>query len=241
MTKRFVNQYCIHCLKYFENLTRDHIFPESWYPDSTPQNEEKWVAPSCLNCNNKLGKIEEDAYKKLALSVSKDDIAMSGVPEKLARLYNPLTAKDERDKNRKISNIKKIIPDIIRPDNIPINAFMKNCGSKEGDTGKSYAIYVPFQILNSFADKVIRGLEFKIRNKLIDSDIRKIECVYSSVGIENIASTQIRELSNILNTNGIKVDRGPGFVVRHAVEFDTSLYHITIWGKIEIWGSVSNK
>ena len=74
---------------FFHDLTRDHIFPESWFPSSTLKGIEKWVAPACFACNNKLGKIEEESYKKLALSVNKDDIAASGVSEKVSRLYNP--------------------------------------------------------------------------------------------------------------------------------------------------------
>jgi len=242
MTKKFTNLHCIYCLGYFENLTKDHVFPESWFPDSTPKGMEKWVVPACLKCNNKLGKIEEATYNKLALSVTKDEIAASGISEKIARKYNPSTAKDECNKNRKIANIRKVIPDLYQADKIPTNAFMKNCGLKENERDKRIAVFAPFDLLNPFAEKIFRGLEFKFRNKLIDSNIRKIEKIYLPIGIENIASTEIKQLNNILNANGIKVDNGPGFIVRHVVDkYGSSLYHVTIWGKIEILGSVSNK
>ncbi len=242
MSRKFVNQHCVHCLGYFNDLTEDHIFPESWYPDSTPQNVEKWTSPACFSCNNKLGKIEEETYKKLALSLSGNDTATSGVSEKVSRLYNPSLAKDERDKGRKESNIRNIIPDLMYTDEMPKN-IMKNCGPKVNDFGKKLLlVHVPKELLDPFAEKLVRGLEFKFRNKLIDQSIKKIEKIYSIVGIENIASSEIQKLNNILNTNGIKIDRGPGFIVRYAIDiYDTSLYHVIIWGKIEIWCSVSNK
>jgi len=241
MTKKFENQYCIHCLGYFEELTDDHIFPKSWYPDSTPENTEKWVAPACFECNNRLGKIEEEAYKKFALSVSKNDIAASGVSEKVTRLYNPSLAKNEKDKRRKEANIRKIIPDLLYTDKMP-KAIMKNCGPKKDESSKLYLVYVPFQLINPFAEKLIRGLEFKFRNKLVDPNIRRTQITYVPEEVNNVASAEMQELNDILNRDGIKVDRGPGFVVRHAIDkYDTSLYHITIWGKIEIWGDVSNK
>ncbi|MCK4539746.1 hypothetical protein KAU09_01165 [Candidatus Parcubacteria bacterium] len=241
MTKKFSNQYCIYCLKYFDDLTKDHIFPESWYPNSTPNNKEKWVAPACFDCNNKLGKIEEETYKKLAISVTKNDIAASGVSEKASRLYNPNTAKDKKSKTRKISNIKKIIPDVYPADKIPINAFMKNCGLKENELNQKLAVNISFELLDSFAEKIIRGLEFKFRDKLINQEHRKIDIIHPPIGIDQIAPNEIKELNNILNQDGAKADCGPGFKIRYVVDiYNTSLYHIIIWGKIEIWGNVYN-
>ena len=64
---KFVKQKCIHCLRFCEYLTEDHILPESWYPNNTPANIEKWVAPACNKCNSELGKIEEERVKQQAL------------------------------------------------------------------------------------------------------------------------------------------------------------------------------
>src|SRR5947208_16017660 len=33
---------CVHCLKDVAERNSDHVFPASWYPDSTPPNLEKW-------------------------------------------------------------------------------------------------------------------------------------------------------------------------------------------------------
>jgi len=241
MSKKFTNQYCVHCLGYFEDLTEDHIFPESWYPDSTPQNMEKWVAPACFVCNNKLGKIEEETYKKLALSLNGNDIAASGVSEKANRLYNPFSAKDERDKRRREANIRKIIPDLIYTDKMP-RGLMKNCGPIEGESGKLLLVHISIQeLLNPIAEKMIRGLEFKFRDKLIDLNIRKITIIHSPEEIDNFAPLEMEKLNNVLKKNGVKIDRGPGFIVRHAIDiYGTSLYHTTIWGKIEMWGVVSD-
>jgi hypothetical protein len=51
---------CVHCLKDNVELTDDHMFPKSWYPDTTAENLEKWTIPSCLECNQRLGKLERD-------------------------------------------------------------------------------------------------------------------------------------------------------------------------------------
>lgn len=241
MSKKFTNQYCVHCLNYFEEFTEDHIFPKSWYPDSTPQNMEKWVAPACFECNNRLGKIEDEAYKKLAICINSSDIAASGVSEKAINLYDLSSATNEKDRGRKEANVKKILPDLIYTDEMP-KGLMKNFGPTDNISGKSMLVNVSIpNLLNPITEKIVRGLEFKFRNKLIDLN-RKITIIHPPENIDNIAPMEIENLNNILKINGIQVDRGPGFVVRHAVDIHgTSLYHITIWGKIEIWVCVSNK
>lgn len=242
MSKKFNNQYCVHCLGYFEDLTEDHIFPESWYPDSTPQNMEKWVVPACFACNNKLGRIEEETYKKLALCLNGNEIAASGVSEKANRLYKPSFAKDERDKRRKEANVRKIIPDLLYTEKMPMG-LMNNCGPDKDDHGKLLLVHISIpKLLDPFAKKVVRGLEFKFRNKLIDPSVRKITIIHPPVGIDDMAPSEMLKLNNVLNISGAKVDRGPGFVVRRAIDiYGTSLYHITIWGKVEIWGEVFDK
>lgn len=240
MAKKFVNQYCIHCLKYFENLTRDHIFPESWYPDSTPQNQEKWVAPACLNCNNKLGRIEEDVYKKIAPTMSYKDVASAGISEKAMRLYNPFYAKNESDRRRKLANLKNIRSSfiLVDSDNLPKN-IMKNFGHVAEPSKKVPLLFIENDLLNPFFEKIIRGLEFQLRGRLIGND-RKIELLNLPESINSIPGAL--DDANKALRDGFLTDRGPGFIVQSVKDhYGSVLYHVVIWGKLEIWGSVSNK
>jgi hypothetical protein len=72
---------CVHCLGYFNDLTWDHVLPVSWYPD-IPSDLEKWAAPSCVSCNKKLGRIEEELLIKLGLCLDPRDKHSLGIPEK---------------------------------------------------------------------------------------------------------------------------------------------------------------
>jgi len=49
MAKKFPQGRCIHCLEEFSSLTSDHVFPDSWYPETTPDNLEKWQMPDTKN------------------------------------------------------------------------------------------------------------------------------------------------------------------------------------------------
>jgi len=70
MTKKFRETQCAHCLKYVDKATSDHVFPKSWYPSTTPKGVEKWQMPSCIECNSRMGKIENELLLKFGLCVS---------------------------------------------------------------------------------------------------------------------------------------------------------------------------
>lgn len=237
MSKKFTNQYCVHCLNYFEELTEDHIFPKSWYPDSTPQNIEKWVVPACFECNNKLGKIEDEAYKKLAICIDSSDIATLGISEKAIHLYDLSSATNEKDRKRKEANLKKIIPDLMYTDKMP-NGLLKNFGPNDtSDKSVLVNISIP-ELLDPITEKIIRGLEFKLMGGLINTD-RNIKIIHPPDSTE-IISEELMQLNNILKENGARTDRGPGFIVHYAKDiYGSMLYHITIWGKWETWAAIS--
>src|SRR4051794_2428264 len=88
---------CIHCLEYSDNMTWDHIFPQAWYPDSTPPEMEKWDAPSCALCNNEYSKIEERLLMALGLCLDPTEAASAGVGERARRSIDPKLGRDERD------------------------------------------------------------------------------------------------------------------------------------------------
>ncbi|MDD5626015.1 MAG: HNH endonuclease [Patescibacteria group bacterium] len=238
MSKRFINQYCIHCLKYFEQLTEDHIFPKSWYPNSTPQNMEKWVAPACLECNNKLGKIENELYRKMAICINSEDIAASGVSDKVVKMINPLFAKDRRSKRRKEAYCQKILRELICTTNNKMpKGLMRNFGSNDtlGES-RMISLSVP-ELLDPFIHKVVRGLEYKLKNRLINTD-RKIKTIHPVTA--NIIDSELTTLNAFFEINGIEVNRGPGFIIRCAEDtYGSVLYHVIIWGRWETWIAVS--
>ena len=70
MAKRPEPGKCIHCLVEFEKLNWDHVFPESWYPDTTPNDLYKWKIPSCIKCNDDYGRIEKDLMIRIGLCLN---------------------------------------------------------------------------------------------------------------------------------------------------------------------------
>ena len=64
MATTFYKMHCVYCLKLFEELTSDHVFPKSWYPETTPENLEKWQMPACVECNQEKFTMNYWEYKR---------------------------------------------------------------------------------------------------------------------------------------------------------------------------------
>ncbi|OGZ97521.1 MAG: hypothetical protein A3G49_04420 [Candidatus Sungbacteria bacterium RIFCSPLOWO2_12_FULL_41_11] len=234
---KFSNQYCIHCLGYFKELTEDHIFPVSWYPDSTPENLEKWTAPSCEECNQKLGKIESEICLRVGPATNPSDSAASGIAESTMRRIKPDLARDSRSKGRKIAELKKLFKEFVVTTNLP-PAIMKNFGPSNKST-RYHILFLPYdKLLDPFAEKIIRGLEYKLYNRFVTRD-KIIRPVYLP---DSTHFNEIEQLKEIIKQNGKETNRGPGFIIEHAHDkHGTFLYHITIWGKFKFWADVTSK
>lgn len=90
MAKRPPSGRCVHCLKESLELTWDHVFPQAWYPDTTPANLEKWKIPACLECNQLHSKSEGDLLVNLAMCIDPDDRFRAGLlREGFAQLARP--------------------------------------------------------------------------------------------------------------------------------------------------------
>lgn len=96
--KRKVNGICIFCGTEGE-VTDEHIFPESWYPDDTPPNTPKWKAPSCKRCNNDYyGKRESNVFPFLAMTAEPNHPGARGIAERGFKAADESRGKDARGK-----------------------------------------------------------------------------------------------------------------------------------------------
>src|SRR6516164_1177736 len=73
---------CIHCRAKLVSGTKDHVFPDSWYPDSTPKSVQRWTVPSCARCNRESGEFENEAFIRLALCVDPRKEAAKGLAKR---------------------------------------------------------------------------------------------------------------------------------------------------------------
>lgn len=235
---KYTKQKCIHCLEYFDELTEDHILPDSWYPDSTPSNLEKWTAPACERCNSKLGKVEEALFDKLSICFDENDIASSGLYMKKL-LHKP---EDERSAGRQakfLMDILKSSVPYLYDDNI--DNVLKRGTPKEGVRTRNM-IRIPGKELYLVSKKIIKGLEFKLRNRLVSEDI-KIEIIIPHANNEKELKL-INKWEELISPIEENTHRGYGFVVNYGVnpsDEDWIIYNVLVWNHLEFWAMLYPK
>jgi len=235
MTKKFSNLRCVHCLKLFEELTADHVFPKSWYPVTTPENIEKWQMPSCGACNNKYGKIEEELGLKFGLCLDPTDHNAIGIANKAMRSINPLHAKNDRDFVHRKKRREKVIREVIKATTAPISAIFPNFGfHPHVDPNEELAILIPKEGLTAIGEKIIRGITWVIDRQYIEQNY-EISIFFLRQESEGPILKPILKFGNGYSC-------GPGILIRRAVcdnDHITGLYLIEIWGKLKMYGTVT--
>lgn len=232
---------CVICLKDFndsikdDSKTEEHVFPKSWYPESTPNDLEKWKVPSCRKCNSEYSRYEQSLLIRLGLGLFKEDEKCSGIIEKARRSINPAYAKNERDRQKRLKCREKIKRDLIILDKIPSEGILPNFGSDERNKYKKYPILlIKAGHLKKFAIKIVRGMTFLFDGFLIEDDYE--------IGHYFEKEEDRSSVIKMINKFGITEYRGPGIVVGRAVAHNdpkSSLYRIDVWGKLKICATVT--
>ncbi len=236
---KFKNQKCVYCLVFLKKLTKDHVFPQSWYPESTPKNIEKWTVPACVSCNNKFSQMEEELLDRFSMCIDESSVAFYGVGKKMQSLKKREVVSNSNKIRFILDTIKNYIPYPYEEGNKNV---LKGGTPKEGVRGR-LMIRIPTEKLFTVGEKILKGLEFKLRDKLIESD-RKVCIIFPHENnVEEMKLINKWE-NDLLLPQEIKVRRGPGFVVRLGVNRTNSdwvVYSVRIWGELEMWALIYPK
>jgi len=237
---KYVNQKCVHCLKYQEKLTEDHIFPRYWYPDSTPADIEKWTVPSCDDCNKKLGIAEEDLFNRFVMCVDETDLAAFGLTKKV---FKDLSVEsDKRRIGRQIKFLMDTVKNFIPYPYEEGNQYVLKGGTPKYGNRTRRMVRIPGDKLHMVSEKIIRGLEFKLHNRLVEED-REI-CIIIPHEHKKEEIELINKWDKLLLAFEKNTHRGYGFSVRYGVnpiDENWSLYNVKIWNHLEIWAMIYPK
>jgi len=232
MAKKFPPGKCVHCLKYCEHPTRDHVFPQSWYPDTTPLNLEKWKIPSCDDCNTEYSKTESDLLMRCGICMNPQSPDTRGIPDKAMRAITPENGKDKGDMDCRFKARLKILQSIVPNEMIDYRAVLPYkipSTAMEDPTG----LLVPEKALKRMGEKFIRGITFVIDGLYIEQD-HQIDVYFPH---ELDASWIIP----VLRQHGKMYDRGPGISILRAAAPDdpqNGLYYMEIWNTFCMYGFV---
>ena len=233
MAKRPEPGKCIHCLEEFQELNWDHVFPESWYPSTTPKDLYKWQIPSCIKCNDEYGRIEKDLMIRIGLCLDPDEPSSQGIVDKALRSIDPSYGRNEKDKHSRLAKRKQILKQFMSESTIPKSSVYPNFGPHMHETDEQFGITISAKAIKRLNEKIVRGIMY-----IEDGLFVEPPYVIDSFVLTDEASKPIIET---IEKFGEVHAREPGIVVKRAtVKSDklSSLFAIEIWGKFKMYSSI---
>lgn len=228
---------CIHCLCDVPERNWDHVFPESWYPETTPPDMEKWTAPSCLRCNSDHGKVEQDLLIRFGLCLDPADPAAKGIVDKALRSIKPEFGRNPRDREQRFKKQKKIFREMLRFRHVPDRGIFPNFGPAHVAGPDGYiGVRLDKNDIEKVAAKIIKGVAFVQDGIFIDENY--------DLSIYFLEDEGAKPVIEIINQHGVQLHRGAGLVVRRAVIPDdprAGLYALEIWQRAKVYAAILPK
>ncbi len=216
---------CIHCLHHSNDRNWDHVFPASWYPDTTPLNLTKWQVPSCRRCNKELGEIESEFFVLVALCLDPNNPASKSIVQKALRAMKPEYGKSAADKRARAALAKKVTARVMQGEEIPSHGIYPSLGEKWGrPPGSGMALKIPAESFRRITEKIVRGITFIENGRLIEPP--------HTIEFFALNAEGSKPLRDIVDTFGTTLAREPGIIVRKAVlpeDGVSAIYEIEFW------------
>ncbi len=235
MAKRPTPGKCVHCLKDPVERNWDHVFPESWYPESSRKDQYKWQIPSCIPCNTALGKIENEFLSLVALCLEPDDPASRSIVQKALRAHRPSAGKNERDRGARAALRKRTLKEALEGMAIPEEGIFPGLGERWDRPQKDQmAMLIPADSFRRLTEKIVRGIFYVLDGKFIEPPF-----VIEFFALDPSVGKSIRE---VIDKFGTTYAREPGIVVRRAVapeDGTTSFFEIEFWRQFKTYASVT--
>lgn len=227
---------CIHCRRLLAERTKDHVFPDSWYPASTPTTVQRWTVPSCRVCNGNSGELESEVFVPLALCINPRKIAAAGLSKKALRALGigaggKLSGEERRIRQAVLAKVfrgaKPYSPEV-KPHVLP------GLGPHpEVPENQQLQIFVPGEKLQQVFGKIVRGCEYWLANGRI------VEPPYE-VKVYFVYDADVPDVVRAFAPFG-PVHLGPGLRVRRASAHDeplTILYEIVLWDTLKFYAVI---
>src|ERR1700719_1951250 len=200
---------CVHCLGPFtdDQLSRDHVIPDAWYPRSVPPRDRP-VVPSCISCNQKLGRIERALGVRLGLCIDPNDSLAGDFAKKAARAVNPRFGANPKDAKHRFGLRDLILRDSMTVDEFPSSAVIPGFERMQGYAESELrAIGLEKVAVDAFGEKLVRGSSYLFSR------------LYIEPGHEitiNLMPPDDNPYLEVLNRFGHRIEFAPGISIRRA-------------------------
>ncbi len=226
-----VERRCVHCLQPLEKRTADHIFPRSWYPKGTAESVQRWTAPSCQQCNKRLGAAEKDLMVSLAMCGHDSSLDSSDISERALRAVAIGTAGlSEKEQAHREKYRRKILSRVLPYFAVKhISQTVHGASSEKPPLGELEPVMViTLDLVSPVAEKIVRGLEFKLAGRYIEPPL--------SLKTFIVPVERVHEWDDVFEKT-TELQFGPGFKVFRAVPNASDvivMYRIVIWETLTV-------
>jgi Protein of unknown function (DUF2934) len=227
---------CIHCRETPSKLTKDHVFPASWYPESTRKEVQRWTAPSCLPCNGKFGAIEKELLEFFAVCIDPSKPAAKGLYARVRRSMGiGVEGIDDGEKTvrealrRKF--LKKAEPYSPEAEKHTLPGVGRHVGFPDS---MQWQTFVEEEKIHQVAKKIVRGCEYWLGNGRIVDPPHEIEVIFARETTPFVAAVMARFAV-------VTRDLEPGLAIRRAVAQDdalSSLYELRLWDTTTVYATI---
>ncbi len=237
MSKYFPPGLCAHCLNHFENLTSDHVLPESWYPKGIPVEFEKWQMPSCIDCNKKYSIIEEDLLTRIGLLLDNDKLESKGIRDKVIRSMKPNVGKSTKDKACRERKRKKFLSELFPIKENMLQSVIPGFGIEPNyQLSELQAIPVYQETITKITEKLVKGMTYIFNNAFINDEYL--------IDFDFFEKETEEYFEKLLSFDSKEYNCGPALYIKRRVAIDddvSSLYKIILWGRLKLIGWVTRK
>lgn len=231
MTRRRWRGRCVHCLRDGVELTKDHVFPSSWYPDTAPK-VARWTVPACAPCNSSLGKLEQELLIRLALCMDQSP-STAGLAERGRRALDPACAHSDKDRRGRLAMRRKLHAELNAERELlqlprDPNATAWKLSELEG-------IPIRWESMRDVVCKIVRGVQFRETGFYIEPPLKM------AVMTGEMTNPSVLRADAVLAEFGQRVAIEPGIVVwrapgDHPTE---ALFSVVIWSTWKYFVAVS--
>lgn len=232
------NGRCIHCRRKMEkgSETSDHVFPSSWYPDSTSKKVQRWTAPSCAACNGEFGEKEKQILVRVALCIDPTKPEALGLVKRAYRALGISVTNVDADELKIRRALKQ---EVFRGaqiySGVPKLNIVPGLGPHpQVPHGPQYEIGISAGDLMDVVKKIVRGFEYWL------GDGRIIDAPFS-VEVFTLRDDDIPPtVTSLLEIFG-RAELGPGVRVRRGAATDGSgavFYEVVIWDTMKFLCSI---
>jgi hypothetical protein len=227
---------CIHCQKPLTEATKDHVFPSSWYPDTTPDDVQRWTAPSCESCNGHFGELEKELLVFLAYCINPTKPAAQGLYERARRTIGigveGLSNEEKRHREagrRKLLNEARPYSPEVQPHIIP------GLGPHpEAPVSSQMQLTIKAESIHAVVKKIVRGCEYWLAGGRIVEPPYEIEIFFPTETPEDV-----RKLMAAFALGPVYL--GPGLRIRRGGAQDdplSVLYELVMWDTLPVYASI---